>query len=176
MKISHNDWHVLRVKYHHEKKIHTLLKEYSIDSFLPLATTIRQWSDRRKKIEKPLFPNYLFVRISSRKDISRVLAIQGVFQFICWDGQYAKLKEEEIRIIRQLTSLDGIENISVSKCFPKIGDEMTIIHGPLRGLNCIITKSNGNNTIFVKIMGINQNITAKVPSIYLDKPMIPRSS
>ena len=61
-------WYAIYVKSRHEKVIFSELQKKGIESSLPLMTTIRQWSDRKKKVEVPLFRSYLFVKIVQLDD------------------------------------------------------------------------------------------------------------
>ena len=59
-------WYVIYVRYRQEKRIFRDLQLLNIEAFLPTVTTEVQWSDRKKKIEKPLIPSYIFVNIQSK--------------------------------------------------------------------------------------------------------------
>ena len=54
-------WLVIYTKPRSEKKVSQRLKEMGIMIFCPTVTTVRQWSDRKKKVEVPLFNSYVFV-------------------------------------------------------------------------------------------------------------------
>ena len=56
------NWYVVYTKPLTEKKVATRLTELGIEVYLPLYTTVRQWSDRKKKLEKPLINSVVFVR------------------------------------------------------------------------------------------------------------------
>ena len=66
--MDNKHWYALYVRSHHEKKVHQLLQEKNIKSSLPLIKTVRIWSDRKKKVEVPLFQGYVFVKIDIQKD------------------------------------------------------------------------------------------------------------
>ena len=57
-------WFAIYVKSRCEKKVNEQLEDIGVESFLPLITRVKQWSDRKKKVEEPLFRSYLFVHIS----------------------------------------------------------------------------------------------------------------
>ena len=58
-------WYALYTKSRNEKKAHSALVSSGIDSFLPLIKNLKQWSDRKKWVEEPLFRSYLFVQYFS---------------------------------------------------------------------------------------------------------------
>jgi transcription antitermination factor NusG len=75
------EWFVLRTQSRHEKCVAERARSRQVESFLPLYRSVRYWKDRRKELELPLFPGYVFVRtsIAERRPI---LQVPGVLQFI----------------------------------------------------------------------------------------------
>jgi len=59
-------WHVIYTMPRAERKVASSIDEMGIESYLPLYKVTRQWSDRKKKVEVPLFPNYVFVKVSEK--------------------------------------------------------------------------------------------------------------
>ena len=164
---SRKGWHVLYVKSRHEKKVDQLLKEENLDSYLPITTTLRQWSDRKKRIQKPLFPSYVFVNIMSKKDFHDVLSVKGVIKYVKIGNDYARVRNEEILRIKQFLKLEGITDVETNSSRLMTGDKMTINYGSLYGLNCEVIKVNNKSKVLIRIESLRQNITAIVPSIYL---------
>ncbi|MGB5927061.1 MAG: transcription termination/antitermination NusG family protein, partial [Cyclobacteriaceae bacterium] len=76
------------------------MNDADIEAFLPLTTVIRQWSDRKKKMTVPLFPNYIFVRLDL-KEKYRVLQTDGVVKFVSIQGVPCKIAESEIETIKK---------------------------------------------------------------------------
>lgn len=167
MKATHNGWYVLYVKSRYERKVYEALQNLSIEAFLPLIKEQRTWSDRKKMVEKPLFPSYVFVNINSSLDFYKTLAVNGACMYIRFGMEYAKISEQEISKIKLLIDKKYITNIEVGEMLPKIGDLMEISSGPLCGLNCKVVKVNNEHKIIVQIEALQQNITATVPSSYL---------
>ena len=157
-------WHVIYTRPRFEKKIFTRLKERKVETFLPLQKVMRQWSDRKKKVEVPLFPNYLFVHISSG-DKWNVLSIEGVVRFLQFEGKSAILSETEMNTIRK--SLLGNPEIS-NKRFEK-GDQVVIMHGPLKGLKGILVHNNGRNKLAIRINTIDRSILVNISPNNIDK-------
>ncbi|RUA17551.1 MAG: antitermination protein NusG, partial [Flavobacteriia bacterium] len=97
MNYSLNEWHVLYVKHLHEKKIDSKVKSIAIKSFLPTYETMVNWSDRKKKLIKPLFPSYLFVKPKTKKELFKVLDFKGVYRYLKTNERYLTVKESEIQ-------------------------------------------------------------------------------
>jgi len=160
-------WHVLYVKHRHEKKVEQLLKEKSIEVFLPLIKSIRVWSDRKKKIYIPLFTRYLFVKVLSKKDFYQALSTDGVIKYVKFGSDYAVVRANEIFQIRQLLNLDGASDVKIESNLPIRGQKMKICYGPLNGLDCEVITANNKRKVVVRIESIQHYITAHVPNLYL---------
>lgn len=162
-----NGWHVVYVRSRHEKKVHHALQEIAIDSFLPMTTTIRKWSDRTKKILKPLFPSYVFVNIKSSMDFHKTLSVEGACAYISFGNEYAKVKEKEINQIKYLVGSKDITDIEQTNTLPQVGTIKKISYGPLNGMECEVIKVNNANKIVVRIQSLQQNITATLPPNFI---------
>lgn len=101
-------WFVIYTKSRSEKKVHSRLQEAGVESYCPLNKVLRQWSDRKKLVEEPLFRSYVFVHIAKNEQ-RKVLDIPGVVCFVHWLGKPAIVREKEIEIIRKF--LDEYENL-----------------------------------------------------------------
>src|SRR5438309_9668157 len=74
-------WYAVQTRVHRERVVEQRLLERGVVTFLPTITEIRRWSDRKKRVEFPLFSSYLFVRVlPSKVDRLRILCVEGVFQ------------------------------------------------------------------------------------------------
>ena len=160
-------WHVVFVKSHHERKVDMRLKLLNIDSFLPMVSTVRQWSDRKKKVTVPLFPGYIFVNINTTKDYSKALSVSGVLNFLYQDNKFALVKDCEMSNIRKILKLDTLTEIETTSFTGKQGDHVKITEGPLQGIECQVVNANNKNRILVSIQSIQKAIMASVPSSYL---------
>ncbi|CAM1356195.1 NusG antitermination factor [Tenacibaculum halocynthiae] len=159
-------WHVLHVKFNNEKKAHNDLKRLGVESFLPMGLTIRQWSDRKKKIYTPLFPSYVFVNIKSKLDFHTALSVDSVRSYIRFGDEYGRVSEKEIKQMKILTEDKEITEVETNVKLPKIGDKLKIEKGKLSGVECEVYRINENHKINVWINSLHQNISATVPLHY----------
>lgn len=60
---SESPWFAVYTKSRHEKVVHASLMSQGVEAYLPSHKVLSQWQDRRKWVEKPLFPGYLFARL-----------------------------------------------------------------------------------------------------------------
>ena len=106
-------WFVLYTRPNQEIKVAEQLKEMKISCFCPTVTVIKQYSDRKKKVIKPLLPSYVFVFIEEgiRND---VFSVFGIVRYMFWLGKPATVRESEIELMREY--LNGIyQSISITK-------------------------------------------------------------
>lgn len=92
---KYKPWFVLYVKVRQEFKVAQRLENIGIQTFLPFKTEIRQWSDRKKKINVPLLPSMVLVSVEE-KDILKIFTIPGPVRFLFEQGNRARVSDEEI--------------------------------------------------------------------------------
>lgn len=123
------NWFVLYTKPNQELRVVEDLSKIGIYSYCPTVKMIKQYSDRKKKIERPLMPSYIMVYIEESKRKS-VFSIPGIVRYLFWLGKPAIVHENEINIMKK--HLEGVySNISLSKLI--IGQLHKISEGPLAG-------------------------------------------
>ena len=122
-------WFVLYTKPNFEIKVAQSILKIGMESYCPVYNQIKQYSDRKKKVQKPLIPSYVFVKIND-KYREKVFEIGGVVRYLFWLGKPAEVREEEIELLKN--NLSGNYNeIVISKLIK--GKEYTIPSGPLKG-------------------------------------------
>ena len=92
-------WYALYTKPRWEKKVDERLLLRNIQSWCPLQKVERQWSDRKKVIDEPIFKSYVFVHMNL-EDRLIVLQTDGVLNFVHHEGKPAIVRDEEIEIIK----------------------------------------------------------------------------
>jgi len=162
-------WHVLYVKSRFERKVDQALKDISLESFLPQVESIRQWSDRKKTILKPLFPSYIFVNINSSLEFQKALSVNGACAYIRFGKEYARISEKEINQIKFLVGDENVTDLVMDTELPKVGDKKRIRYGPFTGLECEILKVGNVNKLIVQIDLLQKSITATIPSHYFEE-------
>ncbi|GHU80304.1 transcriptional antiterminator [Bacteroidia bacterium] len=153
-------WYVIYTKPRHEKKVFEDLRLRNCTAYLPLINHLSQWSDRRKLIEKPLFPSYVFVYLDDVASYYRVLPVDGFVLFITFGGKLAVVKDAEIEAIKQLIAY--CREIELVQADIKIGEKRKIMFGPLSGYNCEAVYYKGKDRIIVRIESLRQNIMAEL--------------
>ena len=129
------NWYVLYVKPQSEKKVASALKRIGVTVFCPTITEVRVWSDRKKKLEVPLFKSYVFVNLSESQR-SRVFEVHGVVRYLFWLGKPAIVQDAEIETIKSWLADEKLEDFEVKQYRP--GDDVTIASGPLKDKKAVI--------------------------------------
>jgi transcription antitermination factor NusG len=156
------NWHAIYVKSRTEKKVMELLQERSIDAYVPIVKTLRQWSDRKKKVELPLLHGYVFVNVEPKQH-EQVLQTRGVVSFVRSEGKIAIIRQVEIDRLKQLEELGYQMEAHPLRRNYEEGDKIKITSGPLKGLEGFVMDSAGQRSIEVLLESIGHSITVRLP-------------
>ena len=129
-------WYAVSTCARHEKWVACQMSRLAIEHFLPVYKSQRRWKDRRKELELPLFPGYLFVRIALRNRL-QVLRIPGVAHLVGTQGKPSHLPDPEIARL-QAGLLPG--NGLTPHPFLKVGRRVRVATGPLAGTEGILVR------------------------------------
>lgn len=159
-------WYVIYTQSRYEKKIAQKLNEQNFKVDLPFNTEVSQWSDRKKKIEKPLFSSYVFVYLDSLKDYSKAMSIDGVVLFIKFGGRLVRVLDEEINKIKIF--LNHFSQLELKHSLDlNIGEIKRINSGPFENYECEIIKIDNKHKICVRIGSLQQSLLAEIHSYHL---------
>ena len=152
-------WFAVYVKSRSEKKVFKLLEDVGIESFLPLITRVKQWSDRKKKVEEPLFRSYLFVNIT-QKDYYNVLNVPGVVKFITFNKQAVAVPDNQIIAIKEYINDIDLQDINYDDF--KEGELVRVKTGQMKGLIGRFVKINGKHRVIVDIEAVGQSLPINI--------------
>jgi transcription antitermination factor NusG len=141
---SEVQWYAAYTSANHEKRVAQQLEWRSVDHFLPVYESVRRWKDRRVRLQWPLFPGYVFVRLRL-PDRLRVLAVPGVARLVGFDGRPTPVPAEDIEAIR--TCLAGNRDVQPHP-YVRCGQRVRVLSGPLAGFSGIVLRQK-NRTRFV---------------------------
>lgn len=151
-------WYAAYTCAHHEKHVARQLEEKNINCFLPLYRSVRRWKDRRKELDLPLFPGYVFVQAAPEERL-RVLQTSSVVRFVSFRGQPAALDDGEVEGLR-----NGVANgMKVEPCpFLKVGQRVRVKHGPLAGVEGILVRKKDNLRLVLSIDLLMRSVAVEV--------------
>jgi transcription antitermination factor NusG len=155
------DWYAVYVKSRHEFVAFNELQRKGVEAFLPLVKRISQWKDRRKLIEYPLFPGYVFVQVPSYPGaFLEVLKTRGVVAFIALEpGKPTPAVPEEIASLRLL-----IESGNDIDIYPhlKEGTRVRMKSGPLKYAEGVLAKRENEYLFVVNIELLGRSVAVKI--------------
>ncbi|RPJ85369.1 MAG: UpxY family transcription antiterminator [Acidobacteria bacterium] len=123
-------WFAIWTRSRHEKVVEDQLLRRDVEAFLPTVPRWSRWKDRKKKIDWPLFPGYVFARFVPENTLP-ILKCSGVVSIVSFEGKPAPIPEFEIAGIRRLVESD----IQFDPCpFVREGMLVEVVHGPLKGV------------------------------------------
>ena len=163
------NWYAIYTMPRAEKKVYERLQENGITSYLPLITTIRIWSDRRKKVTSPLISSYVFVKMEESK-LSSLYQIQGVTGILKHLKKPAIIRENEIDNLKILLSdSDNFSILDIDNPIFEKGETVRVIKGPFQGLIAQFYENKGKHRVVVSIDSITTGFEVNVPSSFLEK-------
>lgn len=123
------NWFVLYTKPNFEIKVANAINSIGINAYCPVYKQFKQYSDRKKKIVKPLIPSYIFLKLPE-EDRNKVFTIPGVVRYLFWLGKPAQVMEKEIELLKGNLN-ENYDEVLISKLTK--GKEYTIPTGPFKG-------------------------------------------
>jgi transcription antitermination factor NusG len=150
-------WCAVYVIARHEKVVADHMARRSVESFLPLYRSVRSWKNRRAQVELPLFPSYLFIRISVAERI-RVLETPGVVHIVSFRGMPVAVPDEQIDALRIALQLRRSEPCA----YLAAGGRIRIKAGPLQGLEGVVVRHNNHARIIVSVDFIQRSTSVEL--------------
>lgn len=139
-------WFVLYTKPRNEKLVSEKLQERGIEVYCPLIKEKRQWSDRVKTVEIPLFASYCFVNLKE-SERARVFGVSGIIRYLFWQKRAAIVRDAEIEAIRVMLNEADHDLIQVSTF--KSGDTLTIVSGQFANTSGQVVRQQGKTALIV---------------------------
>ena len=124
---------------------------------LPLYRVVHRWRDRRKELDLPLFPSYIFVNLSLRERV-RVLEIPGVVSFVASQGKPLAMPQHEIGPFLSDAANQRIE----PRPFLQVGREVRVHNGPFTGLEGTLIRKKEGLRLVVSIEMLMRSVAVEV--------------
>jgi transcription antitermination factor NusG len=161
--ISKASWYALQVRSRKESYVASQILGQGYECMLPTYKSVRQWSDRVKEIEQPLFPGYLFCRFDFQNR-RPVVSTPGVLQIVGYGRTAIPVSDEEIQALQ----------LAVSSGMPKqpwpyleVGQRVRVVYGTLTGLEGILVNVKGNHRVVLSVTLLQRSVAMEVESSWL---------
>jgi transcription antitermination factor NusG len=157
-------WIAVYTRSRYEKKVADELSEKGITTYLPLIKTLRQWSDRKKWVEIPLFRSYVFVNIDL-PNLRKALEASGTVYIVKFEGHPAIIPNKQIEDLKALlgSSLD----FEISTDEFKQGERVQVTHGPLFGFQGTFVEYKGKKRVMLRIDAVGQSLLVEISTSWL---------
>lgn len=151
-------WYAAYTCANHEKRVAEQLGLRAVEHFLPLCQTVRKWTDRRKRLELPLFPGYVFVRLPLQERL-RVLEIPSVARLVGFNNLPTALRDDEMEAMR-----NGLTRPLRAEPHPylKVGRRVRIVRGPLEKCEGILLRTKGGFRVVLSVDLIMRSVAVEV--------------
>lgn len=152
-------WYAIYVKSRAEKKVAAEFERTGIDHYLPLRKVLKQWSDRKKWVEEPLFKSYVFVNII-QEDYYKVLQTFGVVKYITFEGKAVPIPPQQIDAIKFFLDEKNPELSPPDEW--KKGQHVEVISGSMTGLTGTLVEFKGKHWLGIEIEAIGHSIIIQI--------------
>jgi transcription antitermination factor NusG len=162
MSVQH--WYVVYTQPKAEKKVAERLGLAGFEYYLPIITEWKQWSDRKKKIQRPLISSVVFVQCSPEK-LAEVYPLYGVSRVLRYLGKPAIVQAHEIENLKIVLN-EAIEPLAVeSNVLP--GSAVEVVRGPFKGLIGTAIMELNNVRIRIELHHLSLAFGVNVPKSFV---------
>ena len=158
-------WIAIYTKSRHEKIVADRLNDKGFEVYLPTLKKRRNWSDRKKWIDYPLFKSYLFVKTQLTRSIF-ISKTPGIVKIIRFGNDIATIDNNSINAIKLM--IEGGYNPKSTDYFIK-GDLAQVTDGPLKGVFGEVARIDGNDRLIIRIDCIQHSISIQIKRSFLKK-------
>jgi transcription antitermination factor NusG len=157
-------WYAIYTYPRHEKVVAERLRAKYLETCLPTSFSRCRWRDRRVEVETPVFPGYVFTRISLGER-SRVLNIPGVVKILSFNGKPAPIDDSEMEGVMRC-----IQHSAALEPYPllEVGDRVRVRSGLLEGLEGFVSRCKNSSRLIIPISMINQSVAFEIDAELLE--------
>ena len=149
-------WFVVYTRPQQELKVASQLSAMGITNYCPKITLVKQYSDRKKKVTKPLLSSYVMVELEE-KERNKVFSCSGIVRYLFFHGKPAVVSVSEINLMQD--HLNGVYN-DYKVATLSVGDSHTITKGPFSGDLGKVVETN-NTKVKLELASLGMRITIR---------------
>jgi len=156
-KLTALKWYVLHTKSRHEKSAALRLEGKGFEPFLPVRSIMSKWKDRKKLIEFPIFPGYLFVKMPLIKKIE-ALQVPGIVRLV-GQSQPEAVREDQIYALKTI-----VQDIFDYDPYPYLmpGMEVEVVRGPLKSVRGVLEEKKNKHRLIINLEMINNSVATEI--------------
>ena len=149
-------WFVIYTKSQQELKVASQLSAMGITNYCPTITLVKQYSDRKKKVSKPLLSSYVMVELEENQR-QKVFSCSGIVRYLFFLGKPVVVPASDIKLMQD--HLNGVYNDSKVTTL-SVGDSHTITEGPFTGVSGRVVETD-NTKVKLELASLGMRITLK---------------
>lgn len=151
-------WYALRVRSKGENVVASVLRSKTYETFLPTYQECRQYSDRIKKLNSPLFPGYLFCRLDPNRRLP-VLETPGVEYILGGQKAPEPVPYREIEALQKLS-----ESGANARPWPylKAGHKVAIRFGAFAGVEGLVVQEKGIERLVLSVTLLQRSVAVEL--------------
>jgi transcription antitermination factor NusG len=162
-------WFAVWTRSQCETKVEAALRQLDLEVFLPRVREMSRRRDRRRVLERPLFPGYVFPRfVPDREAYLRIANAEGVVRVLGqrWDALHA-IPDDQVEAVRRIvTETDGAHPVP----WIRVGDRVSIVAGPLEGLEGFVQDWRAGRARFiVSVDLLRRSVGVELPAELLER-------
>lgn len=162
---SAGDWFAAQVWAGREQLSASHLRARGYEIFLPHYVEHRRWSDRVKKIDRALFPGYLFLRLGGDR-LAGAITAPGVIRIVGDGQQPAPIPVHEIEAVRRIVATDlAVEPFPMAR----VGERVRIVAGPLRDVEGVVLSTRNGHRLVVSISLLQRSVAVEVDMAWVQR-------
>ena len=157
-------WYPVYTKSRSEKKAYAELTKKGIEAYLPLRISVKQWSDRKKKVEEPLIKSYVFAFLSA-KEFAEVLMTPGVARFIYFSGHVASIPDQQIADLKLLLATEA--ELELFDFDIAAGEKVLVHAGPFKGMIAELVSVKNKKSIILRLQNLGYAIEIRTSMAFI---------
>ena len=158
-------WYVAYTRANHERQVADQLAERGVENFLPQYESVHRWKDRKMRLQRPLFPGYVFVHLELKSRL-KVLQVPGVACLVGFGGKPASVPDEDLERIRGYLN-KGLR--AEPHPYLTVGRLVRLKSGPLAGAQGILLRRKGNFRLVLSIELIRRAVAVDVDAVDVEE-------
>jgi transcription antitermination factor NusG len=163
--IPEKEWYVLQVRTRFERTVACHLQAKDCREYLPVYRSRRQWADRTKEIELPLFPGYVFCKMSLT-DRLPILVIPGVIGLVSFGRMPVSVPEQEILAVQNVVK----SGLAYQPCTFLTGQRVRVEYGPLSGMEGVVVEAKNGYRLIISVQLLRRSVSVEIDQEHL-KPI-----
>ncbi len=153
-------WYAVYTRSNFERKVVTELAARQMETYLPSVPEVHQWKDRKKVVEVPVFPGYVFARfVDSAAARQAILHTPGTVRILGHSGMIESVPDEEIEPIRKLLQSN---NRCFAHPFLREGAWVRVKRGPLKNLEGLLVRVKNQSRLVLSIALLSQAVATEI--------------